>query len=35
MLLHAFIHHLRNLIGLRRRRPVIVIDRLPPNFLRV
>jgi hypothetical protein len=34
-MVHAFIHSLRNLLGLRRRRPIIVIDRLPPNFLRV
>jgi hypothetical protein len=34
-MLHAFIHYLTNLLGLRRRRPIIVIDRLPPNFLRV
>lgn len=34
-MLHAFIHYLRNLVGLRRRRPVVMIDRLPRNFLRV
>jgi hypothetical protein len=34
-MLRAFIHYLGTLFGLRRRRPVIVIDRLPPNFLRV
>ena len=34
-MLHALVHRLRILLGLRRRRPVIVINRLPLNFLRV
>ena len=34
-MLYAFIRFLRTLIGLRRRRPAILIDRLPLNFLRV
>jgi hypothetical protein len=34
-MLHALIHRLRVLLGLRRRRPVTVINRLPLNLLRV
>ena len=35
MMLHALIRSLRAVIGLRRRRPAILIDRLPLKFLRV
>ena len=33
-MLHAFMHALRTRLGLRRRRPVIVIDPLLLNFVR-
>jgi len=33
-MLHSLVVFLSDMFGLRHRRQVVVIDRLPPNFLR-